>query len=77
MLNRTLLYLYHANLVVAVEHDARKILTDIVPDCVPARLVLRVAVVRSLGALVDVVALVEASVVLKAVGTSFVARSMR
>lgn len=64
------------NLVVTVEHDARKVLADVVADRVPARLVLRVAVVRGFGALVDVIALVEAGVVLKAVGTSVVARGL-
>ena len=63
--------------MVPVEHDdAREVLADVVADRVPARLVLRFAVVRGFGALVDVIALVEAGVVLKAVGTSVVARGL-
>ena len=65
------------NLGVTVEHDARKVLADVVADRVPARLVLRVAVVGALGTLVDVVALVEASVVLKSIGASAAARGLR
>ena len=76
-LSNTLCIIHHTNLVVAVEHNPREVLANVVAHRVPARLVLWITVVRGLGALVDVVALVEAGVVLKSVGTSVVARSLR